>query len=104
MTNAEGRLRIDKWLWHARLVKSRSLAVEVISAGQVRVNGQRIEKPGRAVGPGDVLTVALNGQVRVLRIRAIGNRRGPATEALTLYDDLDAPAVPAPGGAAERPF
>lgn len=104
MTNAEGRLRIDKWLWFARLVKSRSLAAEVVLAGQVRVNGQRIEKPGRAVGPGDVLTLALNGQVRVLRIRACGNRRGPAAEALMLYDSLDAPAVPAPGQAAERSF
>lgn len=103
MTNVEGRLRIDKWLWHARLVKSRSLAAEVVSAGQVRVNGQRIEKPGRAVGPGDVLTVALFGAVRVLRIRACGTRRGPASEALTLYDDLDAPAVPAPPAGAERP-
>jgi len=49
VTDTRDRLRIDKWLWHARLLKSRSLAAEMVSGGHVRVNGQRIEKPGRAV-------------------------------------------------------
>ena len=80
------RIRLDKWLWQARFVKSRALAVDLVAAGRVRVNGQKTEKPGRAVGPGDVLTVGLGAQVRVLRILACGTRRGPAPEAATLYD------------------
>lgn len=104
MTDTRDRLRIDKWLWHARLLKSRSLAAEMVSGGHVRVNGQRIEKPGRAVGPGDVLTLAVAGEVRLLRIRACGTRRGPAAEAQTLYYDLDAPAVPGAPAAPERGF
>ncbi|HEY0276337.1 MAG TPA: RNA-binding S4 domain-containing protein [Paenirhodobacter sp.] len=90
---AEDRIRIDKWLWHARLVKTRVLAAALISGRKVRVNGARIDKPGRAVGPGDVLTVAVAGQVRLLRILDCGERRGPATEASALFLDLEA-AVP----------
>lgn len=87
---SEGRIRIDKWLWHARLVKTRGLAADLVSAGHVRVNGARIDKPGRAVGPGDVLTVAVAGRVRLLRVLECGARRGPAVEAVTLFLDLDA--------------
>lgn len=88
MTGAVDRIRIDKWLWHARLCKTRGLAASVVSGGRLRLNGQRIEKPGRAVGPGDVLTLRLAGQVRVLRILACGTRRGPAPEAATLYEEI----------------
>lgn len=89
----DGRIRIDKWLWQARFVKSRALAVDLVTAGRVRVNGQKTEKPGRAIGPGDVLTLALGGQVRVLRILACGTRRGPAPEAATLYALIEAPGA-----------
>ncbi|MBW6505529.1 MAG: RNA-binding S4 domain-containing protein [Rhodobacteraceae bacterium] len=92
MSDAPGesaRIRLDKWLWQARLVKTRPLAQSLIGAGHVRVNGQRGDKPGRAVGPGDVLTLRLPGGVRVLQVRACGARRGPAAEAQTLYSDLD---------------
>lgn len=90
MTGESDRIRLDKWIWHARLVKSRVLASEVIGAGHVRVNGAKITKAGRFVKPGDVLTVRIADRVRLLRILDCGERRGPATEAVTLFVDLDA--------------
>lgn len=88
-TPDDGAIRLDKWLVHARLFKTRGLAAERIEGGGVRVNGQPGRKPGRAVRPGDVLTIAAHGRVRMLRILAPGDRRGPATEAQLLYQDLD---------------
>ena len=81
-------------------MKSRSLATALVSRGKVRVNRQKILKPSHAVGPGDVLTIALRGGVRVLKVADAGTRRGPAPEARLLYDDLsapDRPDRPAPG-------
>ena len=104
MAHGSDRIRIDKWLWHARFVKTRGLAADLVQAGRVRVSGQRIDKPGRAVGPGDVLTVSLAGAVRVIRIEGCGERRGPASEAATLYTALDEPNVPHAAPEAERPF
>ena len=86
--DAPERIRIDKWLWQARFCKTRGLAQELVQGGKVRLNGQRIEKPGRGVGPGDVLTVRLGAQVRVLRILECGTRRGPASEAQGLYEEI----------------
>ncbi len=82
-------LRLDKWLWHARFFKTRSLAAQVASAGKVRVNARRVSKPSAAIGAGDVLTFVAGGRVRVVRVRALGLRRGPAAEARSLYEDLD---------------
>jgi ribosome-associated heat shock protein Hsp15 len=87
--------RLDRWLWFARIAKSRSLAGRLIGAGKVRVNRVRITKPGRSVRIGDVITATIHGRVRVLRIEAGGSRRGPAEEARTLYTDLTPPAPPA---------
>lgn len=100
---AEDRIRIDKWLWQARFFKTRGLAGGVVTAGHLRINGDRTAKPGRAVGPGDVLTFRQAARVRVVRILACGTRRGPAAEARTLYVDLDPPAGDAvpPGAEAE---
>ena len=81
-------IRLDKWLWHARFFKSRSLAAKAVSDSGVRVNGERAEKPARAVGEGDILTFAQAKSIRVVRILAPGKRRGPAPEAATLYEDL----------------
>jgi ribosome-associated heat shock protein Hsp15 len=93
--DAARKLRLDKWLWQARFVKSRSLAAELIEAGAVRVNGTRVTRPGRDIAAGDVLTLPLGGRIRVVRILALGQRRGPATEAQTLYTDLDSgPGTP----------
>ena len=86
-------LRIDKWLWHARFVKSRGLAAKLVSESGVRINGTRAPKPAAAVRPGDVLTFVLGREVRVIRVLALGTRRGPAPEAQALYDDLDPPAA-----------
>ncbi|MGB3179338.1 MAG: RNA-binding S4 domain-containing protein [Albidovulum sp.] len=82
------RIRIDKWLWQARFFKTRGLAVEVVTKGHLRINGDKIKKPGRAVGPGDMLTFRQGQVVRVVRILSCGDRRGPASEAQHLYTDL----------------
>ncbi|MEO0486871.1 MAG: RNA-binding S4 domain-containing protein [Pseudomonadota bacterium] len=85
-------IRVDKWLWHARFFKTRSLATKLVSEGKLRVNATPISKPARAVGAGDVLTFPKEDDVRVIKILAIGERRGPAPEAQTLYEDLAPPA------------
>lgn len=85
---APARLRIDVWLWRARVAKTRARAAELAQSGHVRVNGQRISAAGRGVKVGDVLTIALERTVRVLRVAGFGDRRGPATEARALFDDL----------------
>lgn len=82
------RQRLDKWLWFARLVKTRTLAAKLVADGHVRVNSARVEAPAKAVGPGDVLTIALARDVKVLKILAGGSRRGPYEEARLLYEDL----------------
>jgi ribosome-associated heat shock protein Hsp15 len=78
--------RLDKWLWFSRILKSRTLAAQLVSNGKVRVNRTRAVKPSQTVRPGDVLTVALRGKVRVLRVLAAGDRRGPPAEAQGLYE------------------
>jgi ribosome-associated heat shock protein Hsp15 len=90
----EDRIRIDKWLWQARFLKTRSLSAKLISGGHMRVNGDKVLKPAHNVGPGDVLTFPQGREIRVVRVVAIGTRRGPASEAQTLYDDLTPPATP----------
>jgi ribosome-associated heat shock protein Hsp15 len=85
---SQTRVRIDKWLWHARLCKTRALAAQLVAAGHTRVNGMRTDKPGRSIGAGDILTVALGGQVRLLQVLQIGTRRGCASEASLLYTDI----------------
>ena len=89
--SAAGTIRIDKWLWHARVFKTRTLAARIVSGGKVRVNGTPVSKPARTVGPGDTLTFAQGDDIRVIRILAPGARRGPAPEAQALYEDLDPP-------------
>jgi ribosome-associated heat shock protein Hsp15 len=83
------RQRIDRWLWHARLVRSRSAAASLASAGYVRLNGTRILEPGRVVRAGDVVTVALDSRVRVLRVAGFAERRGSAPAAKPLYEELE---------------
>jgi ribosome-associated heat shock protein Hsp15 len=80
--------RVDRWLWHARLVRTRGAAAALAGAGYVRVNGARVEAPSRPVRMGDVITVALDRSVRVLRVRAFAARRGPAPAAANLYEEL----------------
>jgi ribosome-associated heat shock protein Hsp15 len=85
---AAGTQRIDKWLWFARIIKSRTLAADLVVEGKVRVNRVRATKPSQTVRPGDVLTVTLRGRVDILRVLAPGERRGPPDEARRLYEVL----------------
>ena len=82
---------MDQWLWYARFFKTRSLAIKQVQAGHVRVGGTRISKPAQAVRAGDVLTFPQGRRIRVVRIEATALRRGPASEAQTLYTDLTPP-------------
>jgi ribosome-associated heat shock protein Hsp15 len=87
---AAERQRLDKWLWFARVVKTRKQAVRLVEHGYVRIDARRAGVPAKSVGPGDVLTIALERDVRVLRIRAIAERRGPPRDAQLLFEDLAA--------------
>ena len=82
------RQRLDKWLWHARVVKARTSAAALVEAGHVRINGVREKAPGHAVKVGDVVTIGLDNSVRVLKVAGFSERRGDATAARVLYEDL----------------
>jgi ribosome-associated heat shock protein Hsp15 len=82
------RQRLDKWLWHARVVKARTSAAELVARGYVRINGARETSPGHAVKTGDVLTIALDRSVRVIKVIGFSERRGDASSARVLYEDL----------------
>jgi ribosome-associated heat shock protein Hsp15 len=84
------RQRLDKWLWHARVVKARTSAAALIEAGHVRVNGVREKAPGHSVKAGDVVTIGLDRTVRILKVAGFAERRGNASAACVLYDDLQA--------------
>jgi ribosome-associated heat shock protein Hsp15 len=90
--------RVDKFLWFARFFKSRTLAAAMVTNGRVRINGERCEKPSTLVKIGDVLTFPAGARVRVIKVLAGGERRGPAPEAQTLYEDLTPPAPAAKTG------
>jgi ribosome-associated heat shock protein Hsp15 len=83
-TPSAGRMRIDKWLWHARFFKTRGLAAGLAGAGRLRINSEHVAKPAQMVRPGDVLTFAQGDRIRVIRVEALGHRRGPAPEARAL--------------------
>jgi ribosome-associated heat shock protein Hsp15 len=93
------RQRIDKWLWHARVVRTRSAAAALAGTGLVRINGVRIAAASRAVHPGDVITIALDRGVRVLKVLEFAARRGSSEMARGLYQELTQDAAPAPGSA-----
>ena len=89
--------RLDKWLWFARFFKSRTLAAKLCEEGRVRVNRVLTDKAHQAIRVGDVLTFPQARRIRVVKVLGLGDRRGPASEAQTLYEDLD-PMPPAPSG------
>lgn len=91
MQTTPAQLRVDKWLWYARFFKTRSLAAKVVSAGSVRIDGAHIKKPSATVTVGNTLTFAQEKDIRVVRVAALGHRRGPAPEAQALYEDLAPP-------------
>jgi ribosome-associated heat shock protein Hsp15 len=82
------RQRLDKWLWHARVVKARTSAAALVEAGHVRINGVREMAPGHPVKIGDVLTIGLDHGVRLLKVTGFSERRGDAAAARLLYEDL----------------
>jgi ribosome-associated heat shock protein Hsp15 len=88
---SEPKIRLDKWLWHARFFKTRTLAAKVVSGGHVRVDANKVSKPSTAVVAGTVLTFPQGNQIRVIKIFELGTRRGPASEARSLYEDLNPP-------------
>ena len=90
--------RVDKWLWHARVVRTRAAAADLAASGHVRINGRRVDAPSRAVRPGDVVTVALDRAVRVLKVVAFAERRGSADDARALCQSLE----PSPGSGRRR--
>jgi ribosome-associated heat shock protein Hsp15 len=94
----ENGQRLDKWLWFARLSKSRTGAAQLIESGKVRINRVRILKPSQIVREGDVLTLSVRAEVRVLKVVALGHRRGPPSEARQLYRAL----LPAPTSAGDE--
>lgn len=103
MSEAQERQRIDKWLWFARFARTRTLAQKLVAAGAVRLNRERIDSASRLVKPGDVLTVSLEHQIRVVRVLSSGERRGPASEAQELYEEVTPPAPVARTGGGPRP-
>jgi ribosome-associated heat shock protein Hsp15 len=104
-TAANDGLRLDKWLWQARFFKTRTLAATVANKGKVRINRMLVTKPHYRVRPGDVLTFAQGHDIRIIRILALGERRGPAPEAQTLYEDIgQAPSEPTAETAPPKPI
>ena len=96
MTEAETVQRIDKWLWHARFARTRSLAQKLVRAGKIRVDRNRVTSVSHPVRKDSVLTIAAANRVRVIRIKEIAARRGPFSVACTLYEDLSEETKPAP--------
>lgn len=90
--------RLDKWLWFARVVKSRTMAAGLIEAGKARLNRSKVLKPSQGVRAGDVLTLAVGPRVRILKVLALGERRGPPPEARALYEDLSPDTAAVLGG------
>lgn len=84
-------MRVDKWLWHARFFKTRTLATRLAAAGNIRINGQKQSRASASIRIGDVLTFPLNRHIRLIEVVALSTRRGPAAEAQSLYIDRDPP-------------
>jgi ribosome-associated heat shock protein Hsp15 len=82
------RQRLDKWLWFARVVRTRPMAQALVESGHVRINGERVTLPAKPLRRGDVLTLALDSRVRVLKVVAFAERRRGAPEAQALYEAI----------------
>lgn len=104
------RQRLDKWLWYTRVAKTRTLATRLVETGKARVNRTRATKASRTIRVGDVITLMIHEQVRILKVLECGTRRGPAAEARELYEDMSppptkrekAPMRPAPAALREK--
>lgn len=87
--------RVDKWLWHARMARTRTLAAKLVSEGHVRLDSRRVTDPSKKVRAGDILTLALAHATLVVEVEGFADRRGPAPEAQRLYKLLSGPPVAA---------
>ncbi len=96
-------LRLDKYLWFARKVKTRSKATKLVKEGKIRVNGNKVSKASCTVRPDDVITAVLSSNVHVLKVLELGSRRGPASEAQALYEDLTPAPLPTKAPRPQRP-
>ncbi len=101
---SDERQRIDKWLWHARIVRTRSAAAALAASGHVRLNGARVTAAAKPVKSGDVVTIALDARVRVLKVMGFALRRGGAEEGRALYYEDMAPLAPAPEAQSGEPL
>lgn len=88
--------RIDKWLWHARFVKTRSLAQKLVTSGKVRIDSEKITSANKKIRVSNVLTIAIQREIKIIEITGIPQRRGPYSEAQTFYKDLTPPSEIAP--------
>ncbi|MCZ8376478.1 MAG: RNA-binding S4 domain-containing protein [Beijerinckiaceae bacterium] len=84
-------LRLDRWIWFARFQRSREACADLVRAGRVRLNGRRVQRPGAAVAPGDILTLALPGRTIVIEVLALAGRRGGPEDATRLYRLVETP-------------
>ena len=103
MMQLPDRQRIDRWLWHARIARTRTLAATLAVSGHVRCNGRRVDAAAQPVKTGDVLTIALPSRVCVLKVVGFAPRRGGASQARALYDDLSPPPPPKEPDIPSRP-
>jgi ribosome-associated heat shock protein Hsp15 len=97
------QIRLDKWLWHARFFKTRSLASKICRARKIRINGTISSKASATVKVGDVLTFPKADTIKTIEVLAVGERRGPASEAQTLYKDLSVDAQKSSANTGEKP-
>ncbi|MEL6921943.1 MAG: RNA-binding S4 domain-containing protein [Pseudomonadota bacterium] len=102
LPTAPEKQRLDKWLFFARVVKSRSLAAKLANGGHVRVNGEKADSASKTVKVDDVLTVTLARKVIIYKVLDCGTRRGPAPEAQSLYEDISPPPPPKADSALDR--
>ena len=100
---AEDRQRIDKWLWHARFAKTRTSAQKLVAGGKVRIDSEKITSSNRPVGAGNVLTLTMPRQIRIIEILAVAERRGPYEQAKLLYNDLSPPVTKSAGSKRSLP-
>ncbi|MFT6657485.1 RNA-binding S4 domain-containing protein [Maritalea sp.] len=98
MSEPEQKRRLDKWLWFARCVKTRTLAQKLVNGGHVRVNSERCVNPANKIKIGDVLTITLPRSIRILKIVGLGENRGSAPMAALLFEDLSPPPIPKSDG------
>lgn len=83
--------RIDKWLWHARFYKTRSIAQKQVATGKIRVDREKISSPSRKVSAGNVLTITRDRDIKIIEILGVADKRGPYSEAQLLYNDMSPP-------------